>query len=80
MASKAAKQEPVVYIQYTGKKATVRQITRAQWARIGIEQESCVWDVSNRHLMPKDFFGEDALDYLLNKDGDFKAVRADELD
>lgn len=80
MASKAAAREPVMYIQYTGSKATVRQITRAQWAKIGIDQNSAVWDRSNRHLMPKDFFGEEALDYLLNRDGDFRLVRSDELE
>jgi hypothetical protein len=77
MASKAAVQE---YVQYVGDKATVRKITRAQWARINVDQNNVVWDRSNRHLVPKEFFGEDALDYLLNKDGSFKLVRADELD
>jgi hypothetical protein len=80
MASKAAVEEPLFYVQYVGEGAIIRQITRAQWAKIGIDQDSAVWDKSNRHLIEKGFFGEAALDYLLNKDGDFRLVRADELD
>jgi hypothetical protein len=76
--AKAAKQV-TEYVQYVGGRATVREITRAQWARIDIDQDSAVWNRLNRHLIRKDFFCDEALDYLLNRDGDFRLVRSDEL-
>lgn len=76
--AKAAKIQE--YVQYIGKNATVREIKRAQWARIGIDQNSTVWDKSNRHLIAKEFFCEEALNYLLNVDDGFRLVKADELD
>lgn len=71
----AGKEEFVAYVGG----ATIREITARQWEQAGImDQDGANWTVQNRHLVPKDHFSDAALE-VLERDGQFKIVTADEV-
>ena len=63
------------FVKYVGV-ATTRHITKSDWQAAGVQgQGDAVWHfINNGHLLPASDFSEQALAYLLNKDGRFILV------
>lgn len=63
-APKAADVAAVEEVKYTGG-AGVREITKAQWKKAGVEdQETVVWNSDNGYVLPGSDFNADALKVL----------------
>lgn len=59
------------FVKFTGHNG-VRSISTEEWAAVMVEdQEGKTWDRTNAYRVPKKEFGEKALNYLLNVDGEF---------
>lgn len=77
-APAAPAQNVTKFVQFMGG-ASVREITRQQWANAGVQnQQDAHWTISNRHLLPLEHFSDAALDVLM-MDGKFRVVTADEV-
>lgn len=56
---------------------TYRKITAQQWGQVGVATSvTNVWSAQNRYKIPASQFNQAQLDYLLNVDGDFDLVDA----
>lgn len=71
MADAAAAEKKIAsgkVVKYIGT-AQAREITRAQWKNIGVEnQATVVWDASNKHTVSADDLTDKALDYINEED------------
>jgi hypothetical protein len=56
---------------------TERKITSQQWSLVGVATSiTHVWSIANKYKIPASQFNEAQLNYLLNVDGDFALVDA----
>lgn len=63
---------------YTGT-SDVREISKKDWASIGVNHPAVRWDKDNRFAVPTEGLSQEVMDYLLNDDGMFKVVAADRV-
>jgi len=63
------------FVHYTGKVATVREITKAQWKGAGVnDQKDTRWTPENDHKVPLEDLSEGALE-ILGRDKLFKVPK-----
>lgn len=62
-------------VKYVAGTAHERVITKREWAAIDVDNETTVWDASNRYALPVEDFSEGALEYLDKADAGFVVQR-----